>query len=132
MILKGGPLDHTSQAAKMHNAECRQPHTDRLGSNTARLRQIERQMDGLFRRLLTTRDEHALSDAAERLDELVLTYSELRIPQVASYPEASRDLLTHLDLDHGPLPGFQRGNKGGCIGYRVGKSSWQPMLQKPL
>lgn len=113
MILKGGPLDYTQQAAKMHGMN-RQPHTERLGSNMASLRQIERQMDGLFRRLLVAQGEHALTDAAARLDELVLAYPELRIPSVAAYPQQTRVLLAHLDLDHGPLPGFQQAMQCLC------------------
>jgi hypothetical protein len=92
----------------MHSTGRWQPHTDLLGSNVARLRQIEGQMDALFQRILLARDEHELSDAAERLDELILAYPELRIPQIAAHPRAARALLAHFDPDHGPLPGFQQ------------------------
>ena len=114
MILKGGPLAHTSHAAQMHSTDRQQPHTDRLGSNVARLRQIEEQMDALFRRLLHRRDEHALTDATERLDELILAYPELRLPQVANHRQATRSLLAQIDLDHGPLPGFQEAMEELC------------------
>ena len=40
MILKGEPLSYTQHAAKMHGTG-RQPHTERLGSYMAYLRQIE-------------------------------------------------------------------------------------------
>jgi len=100
-------LDHTQHATNMHNTDCRQPQLDRLGRNVAHLRQIERQMDALFGQVLAAQGEHALSDAAARLDELILAYPELRIPQVADHPQAAGDLLAHLDLEHGPLPGFQ-------------------------
>jgi len=91
----------------MHGTD-RQPHAERLGSNMAHLRQIERQMDDLFRRLLVTQGEHALSDAATRLDDLILAYPELRIPLVAAHPQQARALLAHLDLDRGPLPGYRQ------------------------
>jgi hypothetical protein len=98
----------------MHNMDRRQPQLERLGRNVVRLRQIEGQMDALFGQLLCTRGEHALSDAAARLDELILAYPELRIPQVADHPHAARDLLAHLDLEHGPLRGFQQAMQRLC------------------
>jgi hypothetical protein len=71
-------------------------------------------MDALFRRLLQKRDQDALSDAAERLDELILANPELRLPQVANHRQATRKLLAHFDLDHGPLPGFQEAMEQLC------------------
>jgi hypothetical protein len=108
MILKGGPLNHLQHTAKMHSSDHRQPYIDRLGSNMATLRQIERRMDALFQRLLGARGEQALSDAEDRLDELLLTYPELRIPRVAAHPQETGELLARLDLDRGPLPGFEQ------------------------
>lgn len=86
--------------------EHRQSHIDRLASNAASLRQIESRMDALLKRLLVAWQEHTLSEAVERLDDLILSYPMLRVPQVAVHAQASRDLLAQLDLDHGPLPGF--------------------------
>jgi hypothetical protein len=80
----------------------------------ASLRQIERQMDALFQRLLVARGDQGISDAAERLDDLVLAYPELRIPQVATHPRETRELLACLDPDDGPLPGFQQAMRHLC------------------
>lgn len=101
-------MNHTQHTASMHSADCRQPYTDLLGGNVALLRQIEGEMDALFGQLLAAWDKNELSDAAERLDELVLAYPELRIPQIADYPQVARELLAHIALDDGPLPGFQQ------------------------
>jgi len=114
MILKGGPLNHTQHAANMHSTDHRQLHLDQLDSNMACLRQAEHRMDALLEQFLAARDENALFDAAERLDELILACPALRVPQVAAHPQAARALLAHLDLDHGPLPGFPQAMSDLC------------------
>lgn len=106
MILKGESLSQTEHAAKGHNTERWQWQLDRLSDNAACLRQVESRMDTLLRQLLIAWEEHTLSEAAERLDELILAYPMLRVPQVAVHGQAAHELLAHLDLDHGPLPGF--------------------------
>jgi hypothetical protein len=92
----------------MYRSDHRQTYIDRLGSNVATLRRIERRMDALFQRLLDARGEGALSEAEDGLDELILAYPELRIPQVAAHPQETGELLARLDLDRGPLAGFER------------------------
>jgi hypothetical protein len=114
MILKGGPLDHSQHTANLQNIDRGQAHADRLGKNFCRLRQIEAKMDALFGRILVARGENAPTEAAEHLDELVMAYPELRIPQVAAYPQAACDLIAHLDLEHGPLPGFEKAMERLC------------------
>lgn len=75
--------------------------------NARQLRQVERRMDTLLRRVLDGLDSQQMLNAADRLDLLVRSHSELRLATVAAYPDQMQQVLACIDLELGPLPGFR-------------------------
>ena len=78
-----------------------------LDDQMIQLRRVERRLDSLFRRIVDDQDEEALVRASERFDDLVLTFPDLRLFNLDAHPKQVRALLSRLDLDSGPLPGFE-------------------------
>jgi hypothetical protein len=79
-----------------------------LSNRLARLKQVEGRIDRLFRQVLYACGERELAGAVSKLDRLVSAYPELRLmPQLERHPDEVRRLLARLDLDRGPLPGFE-------------------------
>jgi hypothetical protein len=79
-----------------------------LDSQMLRLRQVESRLDDLLRQVVIGLDEERLAIASERFDDLVLTHPDLRVPDLEDYPQQVGVLLSHFDLECGPLPGFQK------------------------
>jgi hypothetical protein len=80
-----------------------------------RLRQVECRMDNLFRQALETCSKQERLDAAGRFDDLVTAYPELRlIPQLRRHPDETWRLMSQLDIDRGPLPGFDAAMQQLC------------------
>jgi len=77
-----------------------------LDDQMAQLRHVEHWLDEQFRQVVHDLDEEALAHASERIDELVLTFPELRLPGLCEHPEQVSSLLAHIDLDAGPAEGF--------------------------
>lgn len=84
------------------------PYLALLDSQMLRLRQVESRLDGLLRQVVTGLDEEGLALASERFDDLVLAHPDLRVPDLEDYPQQVWVLLSHLDLECGPLSGFQK------------------------
>jgi hypothetical protein len=80
----------------------------------AQLRQVEQHLDDLFRQVVDRLDEEALLCASERLEELVCTFSELRLSNLGQYPDQVRAMLACFDLERGPLPGFAEAMEHLC------------------
>jgi hypothetical protein len=74
----------------------------------AQLWMIEHHLDGLLQKVLDALSEEELARATDRFDELILAFPELRLCGVDAYPKQAVQLLTYLDLERGPLPGFEQ------------------------
>jgi hypothetical protein len=104
--LRFNSVDRMMMAKKSKRTSHQMPYLALLDDQVARLRQVERRLDCLFRQVVNDLDEEALARASERFDELVLTFSELRLPNL-DCPQEIGSVLSHLDLEAGPLPGFE-------------------------
>jgi hypothetical protein len=105
--LRFNSVDRMMMAKKSKRTSHQMPYLALLDDQVARLRQVERRLDCLFRRVVNGLDEEELARASERFDELVLAFSELRLPNL-DCPQEIQALLSRLDLESGPLPGFEK------------------------
>lgn len=95
--------------AKKIKRASRQPlYLSLLGEHLTQLRRVEDRLDGLFQAVINELSEESLAQASEQIEELVLSYSELRLPNLHAYPRHIHALLARLDLETGPLDGFDR------------------------
>jgi hypothetical protein len=94
-------------AKKAKNTHRQSPYLQLLGQQMTQLRRVEQRMEGLFRRIVHTLDEEALACASERIDDLVLSFPDLRLTNLSAYPAYAKALLSRLDLESGPLTGFE-------------------------
>ena len=95
--------------AKKIKRASRQPlYLSLLGEHLMQLRQVEERLDILFREVINELSEESLAQASEQIEELVLSYPELRLPNLRAYPRHVHALLARLDLSAGPLDGFDR------------------------
>jgi hypothetical protein len=85
-----------------------------LGRQKVQLRQVEVRMDDLFRQLLAALSDPEIECARERLDELVATCPELRLTNLGQHPLETWLLVSQLDPEAGPLPGFQQAMERLC------------------
>jgi hypothetical protein len=93
--------------AKKTKRASRQPlYLSLLGEHLTQLRQVEERLDGLFEQVVNELTEESLAQASEQIEELVLSYPELRLPNLHAYPRHVHALLARLDLHAGPLDGF--------------------------
>jgi hypothetical protein len=83
------------------------PHLSLLSHQLAQLREVEGSLDGLLHRVIDQLSEEALARVSERFDELVLAHADLRIADVGAYPRHVDALMACLDLERGPLEGFE-------------------------
>jgi hypothetical protein len=93
-------------AKKTKHTSRQLPYLQLLGHQMTQLRRVERRMEGLFRQIVHGLDEEALARASEGIEDLVLGFPELRLTNLSAYPTQTRALLSQLDLESGPLPGF--------------------------
>jgi hypothetical protein len=68
---------------------------------------VEHHLDGLLQKVVDGLTEEQLTRAMDRFDELILAFPELRLSSVDAHPKQAAQLLTRLDLEGGPLPGFE-------------------------
>lgn len=71
-------------------------------------------MDWLFQQLIDDLDEAELLQSSERFDELVSTYSELRVHDLDRYADRAWAMLSCFDFERGPLPGFDEAMEALC------------------
>jgi hypothetical protein len=108
-------VNHLHKSAKSRRTTYQPPDRARLSRRMACLRQVESRMDSLLHQVLTACSEQELSDAAERFDELILAYPTLRLTEpLERYPAEVWQLCSLLDLDLGPLPGFEAAMEQLC------------------
>lgn len=94
------------------------PYVALLQKQMAQLRNVERRMDRLLQQLIDGLDEAALAQASLHYDELVLAFPQLRLDGLDRHIDAISVLLSHLDLEAGPLAGFEAAMAhlyGACI-----------------
>jgi hypothetical protein len=93
-------------AKKAKRASRQPPYLSLLGEQLTQLRQVEDRLDGLFRQVINELSEESLAQASEQFEDLVLSYPELRVPDLRAFPRHVHALLARLDLRSGPLDGF--------------------------
>ncbi len=108
MTSEGGSVSHSQGALKRRRTSRRPSHLARLSRQSAQLRQVEGRMDDLFRQLLDALSDPEIERAEERMDELVSTCPELRLTNLGQHPLETWLLVSRLDLEAGPLPGFRQ------------------------
>jgi hypothetical protein len=79
-----------------------------LGRQKAQLRQVEGRMDDLFRQLLGALSEPEIERAEDRMDELIAVCPELRLTNLGQHALETWLLVSRLDPETGPLPGFRQ------------------------
>ena len=101
-------MSHLQGALKRRRTSRQPSELARLGRHRIELRQVERRMDDLFHQLLDTLSGPEVQRAEERMDELVSSCPELRLANLAHHPLETWLLLSRLDVETGPLPGFRQ------------------------
>jgi hypothetical protein len=89
-------------------------HAELLNRRMVQLRRAERRIDDTLWRVVQALNEDAAARAWDQLDTLVSEFTALRLSNVCRYPEASWQLISRLDLERGPLPGFQEAIDSLC------------------
>jgi hypothetical protein len=101
-------MSHSRGSARKTRTFRQAPEGALLSARLAQLEQVEGRMDDLFREVLAGCSERDIVDAIESFDWLVSACPELRLTtQVEQYPDEAWLLVSQLDPDHGPLPGFE-------------------------
>jgi hypothetical protein len=93
-------------AKRSRRASRQAPYLVLLSERLTQLRQVEDRLDGLFRQVVNELSEEALAQASEEFEELVISYPVLRLPNLDAFPAQVHTLLARLDLESGPLDGF--------------------------
>jgi hypothetical protein len=93
-------------AKRAARASRQAPYLILLSERLTQLRQVEDRLDGLFRQVINELSEEALTQASEEFEDLVLSYPALRLPNLRAFPGHVHALLARLDLESGPLDGF--------------------------
>ena len=102
-------------AVKKRKRSSRQPLSlSSLDKQAIQLRQIERRLDDLFRQLVDDLDDEEMARACEQLDVLVSTFPDLRLSNLGPHLGKVQDLLSRLDPETGPLPGFHKSMEQLC------------------
>lgn len=92
---------------RVKQADRQLPYVALLQKQMVQLQNVERRMDRLFQQLIDGLDEASLAEAAAHFDELVLAFPDLRLDGLEAHLDAISVLLSHLDLESGPLDGFE-------------------------
>ena len=108
MTSEGGSVSYSQGALKRRRTSRQPSHLTLLGRHRTELRQVEERMDDLFRQLLGALSDPEVERAEERMDELVAACPELRLANLEHHPLETWMLLSRLDLETGPLPGFRQ------------------------
>lgn len=93
-------------AKRARRASRQAPYLVLLSERLTQLRQVEDRLDLLFRQVVNELSEEALAQASEEFEELVLSYPALRLSNLHAFPKHVHALLARLDLESGPLDGF--------------------------
>jgi hypothetical protein len=108
-------MSHSRGSARKTRTFRQPPDGALLGVRMAQLKQVEGRMDDLFREVLDDCSEQDILDAIESFDRLVSACPELRLTlQVGQHPDEVLWLVSQLDPDHGPLPGYEAAMEQLC------------------
>ena len=108
MASEGGSVSHSQGVLKRRRTSRPPSQLARLGKQMVQLSQVEGRMDGLFRQLLDALSDPEIARAGERMDELVAACPELRLTNLSQHPLETWLLVSRLDPETGPLPGFRQ------------------------
>jgi hypothetical protein len=105
--LRGEFVNQEILAKKKRQASRLSPRLTAVDARISQLRRVERHIDGLFRQVIDGLSDEELSRSSRQFDVLVSEFPDLRLDSLDRHAHKARALLTHLDPECGPLPGFR-------------------------